>query len=226
MAVQPSGPLLVSRVAATPNAHAAWDEPPVDVKSCRARFCKRLTSVIRDSLGDVTLSVLTKYTSVLVSFFVVDTAAVNTWTAVSVVSLFLLSVLSNIESELVKLNDKIAAPLQRKRSFENLMRRGVILAFYRLIYVMTCLTTANTELIEMRLQWASLALTPVTWLLVFLLTQVLLGRAGKRARIAQLAILNLDAASELFLVLSFYPAITSTVTVARTMFRVRQGHVD
>jgi hypothetical protein len=201
---------------------AAWIVPMPDApppQKLRRSLFKRFRGLLFDSLGDVTLSLLTKYTTVLMSFFAVPADLQNTWSAISIVSLFLLSILSDIENELVTLNDKAAAPLQRKQSFENTFRRGIILMFYRVIFVLTVRTTAAEGLFNTNLFWAAIAVTPVSWALVFGLTQVLLGRAGRAARMAQLAILNLDAFAELLLVVPFYPMF-SQKTQAANMFQV------
>jgi hypothetical protein len=201
----------------------AWIIPMPDsvtpTKKPSKSLLKRFRDLVFDSLGDVTLSILTKYATVLMSFFAVHSDLQNTWSAISIISLFLLSLLSNIENELVTLNDKAAAPLQRKQSFENTFRRGVMLVFYRVVFVLTVRTTAHGALVDSNLFWISIALTPATWAIVFVLTQVLLGRAGRAARMAQLAILNLDAFAELLLVVPFYPMFYQDSRAAE-MFQV------
>jgi hypothetical protein len=226
---QPAQPPLSQTDAPTlseppqpPKPLTAAEKHKVRVKKAHS-WARLFWGLLLDALGDVTLSLLTKYTVVLMSFFLVPGDSQAVWGAIGIVLFFLLGVLANLEGELVALSHKIAAPLQRKQSFQDLFQRGLVLMFYRVIFFLTVRATAQKGLYDNSIYGLAVALTPVTWTVVLVLTQVLLGRSGRAARVAQLAILNLDAISELLTILSFYPMVAQADHPSAEMFQVRDS---
>ena len=152
--------------------------------------------------------------SLLLSFFVVARQTdgtvgdgFNTWTAVNIVLLFLLGVLLNVEQSLVTL--ATAETTDRNAAFEATTRRGALLLFYRVLLVLTMHTTGDAALLVSDLLWATIPMSVVCWVAVFVLTEIAIGLPGDAARLGQLAVLHIDAWAECCIILSTSPAATS-----------------